>query len=293
VTNTPTITGHTQLTAEQLRAVEQLGHTVRAAGIDPRLNVEWLAARDGARMADWLAWDGTTLVGIASTQQFDTTAEATLALLPDAPIAVAEALYTRLCEALPRQGATRLLLLHDRAASQLHAFAQAHGLLHDHAEQLMRRPHTAGMPQPVSSQLTIVRAQAAELPGVAAVLASGWGGDPAAVHTQIEQSMQRGNISYYLASAGEQSVATLNVQILEGQPWIYGLVVLAAFRSQGYARQLLSYALSDVLAHGPTDTFLEVEPENTPAVRLYHSFGFAVQRTFDYWEKELPDGSHP
>ncbi|GAB4119055.1 MAG: hypothetical protein Fur005_10430 [Roseiflexaceae bacterium] len=287
------ITSHTILTHEQLGAVEQFGYAVRAAGIDPRLNVEWLAARDGSRVADWLAWDGSMLVGVASTQQFGSTTEAALALLPETPLAVLEALYTTLCAALPRQGSTRLLLLHDRAASQPGQFAQAQGLRHDHAEQVMCRLHTHGLPQLAASQLTISRAGLAELPGVALVLATGWGGDPVAVQSQIEQSRAYGNVHYYLASAGDQPVATLNIQILDGQPWIYGLVVLEAFRGQGYAAQLLSYALTDLLASNLSDIFLEVEPNNIPAVRLYHSFGFAVQRTFDYWEKELPDGSHP
>jgi ribosomal protein S18 acetylase RimI-like enzyme len=288
-----TITGHATLTHEQIHAVEQLSHALRAVGIDSRLNVEWLAARDGSRVADWLAWDGTTLVGVASTQQFGSTTEATLALLPETPLAVLEELYTTLCEALPHQGSTRLLLLHDRAASQLGQFAQAQGLRYAHAEQAMCRPQAQGMPQLMPSHLTIVRAGVAELPGVALVLATGWGGDPVAVQAQIEQSLAHGNTHYYLAAAGDQPVATLNIQILDGQPWIYGLVVLEAFRGQGYAAQLLSYALTDLFASNLSDTFLEVEPNNIPAVRLYHSFGFAVQRTFDYWEKELPDGSHP
>ncbi|HMO59065.1 MAG TPA: N-acetyltransferase, partial [Roseiflexaceae bacterium] len=75
-------------------------------------------------------------------------------------------------------------------------------------------------------------------------------------------------------------------------PWLYGLVVREAYRGRGYGRQIVAAALAEVASQEHGDVFLEVEPENTPAVNLYRSLGFAVVRTFDYWAKELHDGTY-
>lgn len=287
-----TITAHARLSPEQIAAVGELAAVVRAAGIDPRLNEAWLSARDGSREADWLAWEGARLVGVAATEFFDGTAEATIALLPGAPPETATALYTALRRALPQQGAARLLLLHDRGSAGLRAMAEAHGLVHDHAEHMMRRPADLGIPEVPPGPLQVVRASPEHLPLVAQALAEGWGGSQETLLARITQSMEREAISYYVALLDGQPVSALNIQILEGRPWVYGFVVNPAHRGRGYGRQTIVTALADALTQSPGDAFLEVEPDNDAAVNLYHSLGFAVLRTFDYWAKELPDGTH-
>jgi ribosomal protein S18 acetylase RimI-like enzyme len=286
------ITAHAHLPPEQIVAVVELAAAVRATGIDPRLNEAWIGARDGSREADWLAWDGARLVGIAATERFGETVEATIALLPDAPPETAAALYAALCRALPQQGATQLLVLHDRGATMLRALAEAHNLTFDHAEQLMRRPGELGVPAVATGALQIMRAEADLLPAVAQVLTDGWGGDQAATLARIQQSVEREAIRYYVALLDGKPVAALNIQMIEGRPWVYGFVVRESYRGKGYGRQLVVAALVEVLTEAPGDVFLEVDPANTPAIKLYHSLGFAVVRTFYYWAKELPDGTY-
>jgi ribosomal protein S18 acetylase RimI-like enzyme len=184
------------------------------------------------------------------------------------------------------------MLLHDRAAAALRSMAEGRGLTLDHAEHMMRRPGDLGLPEVPAGPLEVVRASEGQFAEVAQVLAAGWGGDAEALLARIQQSVDREAISYYLARLDGEPVAALNIQILEGRPWVYGFVVIGAHRGRGYGRHTIAAALADALAESPGDSFLEVEPDNTVAVSLYHSLGFAVLRTFDYWAKELPDGTH-
>jgi ribosomal protein S18 acetylase RimI-like enzyme len=291
MSETITVTAYTRLPDAELAAVGALTAAVRASGIDPRLNLEWLASRSGARVADWLAHAGSRLAGVMATENFGDTTEATIAIAPDASPGVADALFAALLEELRRQGIRRALLLHDRGAAPLRRIAETHGLTHDHAELVMRRPGELGVPPVPPGPLAVRVATEAELPLVARVMAADWGGEVEDVLAHLRAGVAQGYL-YYLATFAGQPVAALNLQRIEGRPWIYGFNVLAAYRGRGFGRQTLAAALSETLAADPGDAFLEVEPTNQAAVGLYNSLGFAALRTFDYWAKELADGIH-
>jgi ribosomal protein S18 acetylase RimI-like enzyme len=285
------VTAYTRLPDAAIAAVGALAAQVRASGVDPRLTLEWLASRTGARVADWLAHNGTRLAGVMATESFGDTTEATIAIAPDAPPGVAEALFAALLEELPRQGVRRALLLHDRGAAPLRRLAETHGLTHDHAELVMRRPGELGVPPVPPGPLAVRVAAEDELPLVARVMAADWGGEVEEVLAHLHTGVARGYL-YYLATFEGEPVAALNLQRIEGRPWIYGFNVLAPYRGRGFGRQTLAAALGETLEADPGDAFLEVEPTNLAAVGLYHSLGFAELRTFDYWAKELADGIH-
>jgi ribosomal protein S18 acetylase RimI-like enzyme len=68
---------------------------------------------------------------------------------------------------------------------------------------------------------------------------------------------------------------------------IYGFVVYPHLRGKGYGRVILSEIISMYLESGSQKIFLEVETENVIAIHLYHSVGFVVQSTFDYYEIKI------
>ncbi len=287
-----TISAYTRLSETQLSEVGILAQTVRETGIDPRVSLEWLAERDGTRMSEWLAHVDGQLIGLLSTAVFGGVLEATLAIAPSAPPTTAQALFAALLEDLPNQPATQVLLLHDRKATQLRQLADTLQLSLDHSEHAMRRP--ADLPPVIvpNGPLHVHMASEAELPQVAQVSATDWGADLVEVLTQVRNSFARGGVDYYLATLDGTPVSALNIQWLEGRPWVYGFSVSQAYRGRGFGRQTISFALADALARSPGDAFLEVDPGNATAITLYQSLGFAVQQTFDYWAKELVHGKH-
>lgn len=291
MTNHIAITTHTRLTHHELAEVEVLAAEIRGAGIDPRLNLEWLSARDDTRPSDWLARANGRLVGIMATERFGDTAETTIAVLPGAPESVADALFAVLVAQMPEQGMRRILLLHDRAAEQLRRLAEVNGLNHDHAELVMRRPGNLPVPEAATGTLVVRRAEGDDLALAARVFVADWGGEVDDVVARARVSVERG-VAYYVALLDGEPIAALNLQRIEDRPWVYGFSVTKPYRGQGFGRQVLAAVLADALAADSGDVFLEVEPTNTPAVRLYQSLGFAPLRTFDYWAKELVDDQH-
>jgi GNAT superfamily N-acetyltransferase len=63
---------------------------------------------------------------------------------------------------------------------------------------------------------------------------------------------------------------------------IYGLVIDPQRRGQRLGTRVLAVVLGQLRADGVTEVGLEVDPDNTPAVRLYEAFGFETVTTYRY-----------
>lgn len=63
---------------------------------------------------------------------------------------------------------------------------------------------------------------------------------------------------------------------------IYGLVIDPQRRGQRLGTRVLAIVLGQLRADGVTEVGLEVDPDNTPAVRLYEGFGFETVTTYRY-----------
>ncbi len=64
-------------------------------------------------------------------------------------------------------------------------------------------------------------------------------------------------------------------------------MLLEDFQESGYGRQILEAAIRTIHAEGDKRITLEVETHNTNAIGLYHSCGFQVITTYDYYAFEL------
>jgi ribosomal protein S18 acetylase RimI-like enzyme len=69
---------------------------------------------------------------------------------------------------------------------------------------------------------------------------------------------------------------------------IYGMVTHPSYRRQGLARRVLNSLLKWARSRGATLAYLHVEADNTPAVRLYKTFGF--KEVYEYWYRIQPGG---
>ena len=63
---------------------------------------------------------------------------------------------------------------------------------------------------------------------------------------------------------------------------IYGFVIDKERRGQRLGTRMLEAVLTRLRAEGVAEVGLEVDPENTPAVRLYKAFGFETVTTYRY-----------
>ena len=77
------------------------------------------------------------------------------------------------------------------------------------------------------------------------------------------------------AALREGKVAGLAVfQLVCGEASLYAVSTAPAFRRQGVARALLSWAFAALCLQGAQDVFLEVRAQNSAAQALYRSLGF-------------------
>jgi ribosomal protein S18 acetylase RimI-like enzyme len=83
-------------------------------------------------------------------------------------------------------------------------------------------------------------------------------------------------------------VGTMRLTSTSKRSMIYGFVVEAVRRGQGVGTRMLEATLDRLSAQGVTEVGLEVDPENTPAVRLYQAFGFETITTYRYMRLASP-----
>jgi ribosomal protein S18 acetylase RimI-like enzyme len=104
--------------------------------------------------------------------------------------------------------------------------------------------------------------------------------------TLLEEMIRRGEDAgdeSLIAWEGDQPVGTLRLVDIPRRAMVYGLVIRTALRGRGYGTATMRSALAILRGRGAPQVSLEVEPDNSPAVRLYQGFGFRTVTTYRYW----------
>ena len=86
----------------------------------------------------------------------------------------------------------------------------------------------------------------------------------------------------FVAVEGGKVVGTLRLTETTQRTMIYGFVIEERQRGRRLGTRLLAAVIDQLGDEGVADVGLEVDPENTPAVRLYERFGFATVTTYRY-----------
>ncbi len=81
---------------------------------------------------------------------------------------------------------------------------------------------------------------------------------------------------------GGEVVGTLRLTESGTRTMIYGFVIDERRRGTGLGTRMLGAVMARLRAEGIPEVGLEVNPENTPAVRLYERFGFKTVTTYRY-----------
>lgn len=91
--------------------------------------------------------------------------------------------------------------------------------------------------------------------------------------------------------SGDAGGSPLGVVLVARRGWtsrIAAMGLAPEARGQGLGRRLLGAAVEEARARGERAVYLEVIEQNTPAVRLYTSFGFRALRRLVGYRKERP-----
>jgi ribosomal protein S18 acetylase RimI-like enzyme len=179
-----------------------------------------------------------------------------------------------------------LVLVCDRRSDGAKAFFESLGAAHTFSEHLMKLESPAAIVPP-DGRLDFHRARPADAAAIAAIIAEDAGMDVTLFRQVVAGDVETGARQYYVAKAGGETIGTINVDVIDGAPYIYGFVIRPEHRGRGYGKQMLACTIADIVAERPQPIFLEVETDNTPALGLYHAFGFTITRTYDYYRVEI------
>jgi ribosomal protein S18 acetylase RimI-like enzyme len=196
------------------------------------------------------------------------------------------ALVQRAREICREHHSLALLLTCDHSSASAQAFFTSVGAEFAFAEHKMRLDTWAGG----SSFDTLLDFQAATLADadtIAQIMVDDSGMDAPSFRQLVARNIQDGSRRYYIARSGGTSVGTINIDMIDDLPYIYGFVVAPDQRGRGFGRQMLSRLLDQIASEQPGPVFLEVETENQVALGLYTSLGFVVTHTYDYNRVEV------
>ena len=87
---------------------------------------------------------------------------------------------------------------------------------------------------------------------------------------------------------GATLVGTLRLIDAPRRTMIYGLVIDERRRGERLGTRVLAAVMAQLRAEGVGEVGLEVDPENTPAIRLYERFGFQTVTTYRYMRLPVP-----
>ncbi len=96
---------------------------------------------------------------------------------------------------------------------------------------------------------------------------------------QLQASFKGGGLLLVGAKCDDGLLGYVSIQVFAPEMEIMNIAVIPARRGQGLGRDLARNALQLGFARGARKCFLEVAIDNTPAVNLYRSLGFAATGT--------------
>ena len=280
-----TVTGFAALTAADRSRVDALRRLCESVEpLDLKLEIDESAPEGEA--VHFLAESEGALIGYAAITPGDD-AEACGMVHPAwRRRGVAAELLTHVCAAGRRLQRESVLFICEDTAPIALDWLRRLGAADDSAELRMTLSLPAGSAGAATdgpahgAPLELREAGDADRETLARLLGEGFSSSPENVTDRLETTRPQG---FLLAlDDGGVVVGTLRLTETPRRSMIYGFVVDSERRGQGLGTRMLDAALALLRSRGVAEVGLEVDPENTPAVRLYESFGFSPVTTYRY-----------
>jgi ribosomal protein S18 acetylase RimI-like enzyme len=162
-----------------------------------------------------------------------------------------------------------ILVICEDAGPQALAWMRRLGAIDDSAERRMvaRVADAAGLAPP-DAPLPVRQAIESDYDVIAALL--------------DEPYSDRPDEERLVGIEGDTVVGTLRLTESSRRTMIYGFVIDEQRRGQRLGTRMLATVMERLAARGVGEVGLEVDPANTPAVRLYERFGFETVTTYRY-----------
>jgi ribosomal protein S18 acetylase RimI-like enzyme len=276
------------LSEQELAAVKVLADVcTHYEQIDLRLGWSALQSYLGDAVRHFLCYKDGALIGFLSFAGIGgDEAEGTGMVHPDRR---RKGVFRALVEAAKAEcgprGTDTLIFACDRRSAAARAALQALGAQHTFSEHKMELAEAKVSVEP-QNRLKLQKASVHDADDIAEILAQDAGMQAERFRPMIAAAIMMQSRQYYTAKVDGQTVGTINIDIIDGDAYIYGFVVRPEQRGRGYGRQILARTIEEIVSERPQPVFLEVETNNAVALSLYRSLGFTITDTHDYYRVE-------
>lgn len=280
------------LTTEELVAIQQLTEICnRHDELYMRLDWNLLANRSGAEVSDFLYYQNDELVGYLMAYGFGNDERELTGMVHPAQRrqGIAHTLLQVAQEEYTGHGVHELLLICEQRSTSGKAFVKSVGARHSFSEHEMVLTHFQPRNQ-FDDRLAIRQADNDDIPALATIMAATEGSLVEVEEPVIQQRIQDPVNRYYIAIFGDnevgchEPVGMLRLNEMHDEIGIYSFAVIPDYQGRGYGRQMLEEAIYAVRAdHNQKTIMLDVDVANERAFRLYHSCGFDIKTTYDYY----------
>jgi len=278
----------TTLIPSEISAIERLIDMCNTHdSLHMRIEKSMLCERPGNMVNDYLYYEDGQLVGYLSADSWGKKdKEITGMVHPDyRRRGIGRALFEAAREEYKRNGVQMLIFVCEHASQSGRAFLETTGAEHAYSEHYMVLGNFKERGQ-VKEGLEMRLATESDIPAITTILATDTG-NVEEVKAWVTDAMKDPHQRTYFATLHGKPLGCVRLDFMEKVTGIYGFEVRLGYRGLGYGRQMLEQLISIARAESDRPVILEVLTDNTNAIGLYHSVGFEIRTTYDYYELPL------
>jgi ribosomal protein S18 acetylase RimI-like enzyme len=272
------VTGRAQLSSEDLRRVDQVRRACESdAPLDLKLELD--ESDPSGQPIHFLAEAGTELIGYGGITP-GAEAEVCGMVLPAwRRKGVGSALLDEVRAAGRRLERETVLVICEDAGPVALAWMRGAGAVDVESERRMTVRPGASASQAAVAPLELRSPTAADRGALLTLLGEGFAETAEQVGERLDSTPQEETL---IALDSGAMVGTLRITRTARRSMIYGFVIDSERRGQRLGTRMLAAVFERLRAAGVAEIGLEVDPDNTPAVRLYEAFGFRTVTTYRY-----------
>jgi ribosomal protein S18 acetylase RimI-like enzyme len=256
-------------------------------GIQLKLNWEMLKARSNEETNDFFHYEKGELAGYLALYGFGSKIEVCGMVKPNfRRKGIFSGLFQEALKEIAERRCQEVLLNAPESSQSAKGFLPTTSSSFSISEYQMKWNGEGPMESEKSVSLVPATASDEELEIELDVRSFGLSKDDAEDHYLSIHMGRDENNQFYIILLNNQKVGKMRVSHEDGEAWIYGFAILPEYQAKGIGRNALKWIIKQEHSKG-FPIFLEVEAQNSHALKLYESCGFRSFHAQDYYQLDI------